>query len=103
MMGVPELIGGSLGTMIGNPIILIAGFVVSRTSPAKPRFWIELVLAAIVCTALQFSFDKGLSDLPSRFGLGEWFALVGLGTVWATTILLLLRILKSALTPRKAV
>ena len=101
MTGIPELLGGSLGIMIGNPLILIAGFVVSRTSPAKGRFWIELIVAAIICTALQFSFDKGLSDLPSRFGLGDWFILVSLGTIWATVIFLLLRKLKSVMTRRR--
>lgn len=100
MMAVPELLGGSLGIMIGNPIILIAGFVVSRSSPARARFWIELVIAAVVCTALQISFDKLLSDLPSPFGPVYWFILVSLGTVWATIIFLLLLKLKSALSGR---
>ena len=100
-MELPELLGSSVGIMIGNPLILIAGLVVSRTSPARARFWAELALAAIICTAIQFAFDKGISDLPSPLGVGESFVIVALGTIWATIIFLLLRMLKAAVTRRE--
>lgn len=88
MLGIPELLGSSLGTMMGNPQILVAGLIVSRNSPRTPRFWVELGLAMVVCTAIQFTFDEALSDLPSHFSLGHWFVLVTLATVWATLIFL---------------
>lgn len=97
MIGIPELLGGSLGTMMGNPFILVAGLVVARMPPNRGRFWLELAAAIVVCTAIQFTFDKGLSNLPSDYSLGRWLLLVGFGTVWATVIFLLVRGLRSLL------
>lgn len=95
MIGFPELVGGSIGTMMGNPVILVAGLLVARRSPNSGRFWLELVAAMVVCTTIQFSFDKGMNDLPSGYSLGRWFALVGLATIWATVVFLLLKGVRS--------
>lgn len=96
MDGMPELLGNSLGTMLGNPTILIAGLLVARRSPPTGKFWLELLTAIIVCTAIQFSFDKGVSDLPSDRTLAGWLPLVALATIWATIVFMAVRKIRSA-------
>lgn len=92
-----DLLAASLGTMMGSPHVLIAGLWVARISPKRPRFWLELIAAIIVCTALQFSFDQGMNDIPSSHGLGGWFVLVTFATIYATIIFLAVRKLRKML------
>src|SRR5688500_13379871 len=94
-MGVPELLGTSVGMLIANPFVWIAGIVVSRTPLSKIRLWVELVIAAVVCTALQIGLDS-LEDLPS-FPLSYWFIALSLATVSTTIICRLLRKLRLVL------
>lgn len=90
MIGFPELLGWSIA-MLGNPWILIGGFIVAKKSPTAGEFWVRLAAAMGICTAIQIGFDGMANDGPSRWGFFGWFVLVSLGTVWATLIFLAVR------------
>lgn len=90
MTGILQLLGWSTA-MLGNPWILIAGFIVAKKSPRSGEFWLRLIAAVGVCTVIQIIFDNIFYDAPSRWGFGGWLVIVSLSTVWATIIFLGLR------------
>lgn len=80
------LLGGTLATM-GNPQILIAGYLVARKQPNQPNFWFLLFAAIVVCVAIHFALGAS-----SRWGRDILY--VSLATVLATAIFSAFRIFR---------
>ena len=89
-MGIPEMVGGSIGTL-PNPWILVAGFIVAKRHPLTAEFWLRLVCAMIVCVLLSFLFDAYI-DLPgSDLELGKLIPWTSLAVLWASLFFLAVR------------
>ncbi|OWQ98391.1 hypothetical protein [Sphingopyxis witflariensis] len=76
-----EVVGilGWTTAMLGNPQVLIAGYLVARKPPSQPISYFLLLIAIVVCVAIHFALGAS-----SRWGRD--ILCVSLATALATAI-----------------
>lgn len=83
MEEIAGMLGGTRATL-GNPHVLIAGYLVARIPPNQPIFWFLLFVAIVVCVTIHFALGSS-----SRWERDILY--VGLATALAAAIFSILR------------
>jgi hypothetical protein len=74
---IADILGGGVGNLIGNPLTIVAGIVLSRHDRWAGRFWIEAVVAVAACFGLHLLLGEPVAgDAMLRLILIEIVSIV---------------------------